>query len=625
MPHTITRIIFTLLFSVFFKTECYSFDFPKDSVDYYLKESKKNAYDNFPKAEIYLKKAEILAIKSNDEKLIADVAHNFGATYYIIGSYEIALQKYMEALSLYEKHNNKVGILKCYIGQGLIQQGILQNEEAIKFFEKAILLNREVNDDVLLSRAYLNIGISQSELNKFDEAYQNFHRTLSLAKKTKNAEMTHLSLNRLGNIHYLRNDLDSSVYYFQKIVNDKEANLWEKSFAYSGLSETYTKKGNFKIAEEFGLKGYETALEVEAKWDIARSSEILAKVYQKNKNYELAYKYLEISKKYNDSLFTDSKLKEINLLQLKRKEAENEKLVAQNEAAKHKLNNTRMFAISIVLFMLFLLIILYQSRKNNKIKEELYHQLEDKNRDIENQKSLITEQNKVLSELNATKNKLFSILSHDLKSPINSIQQVLTMLKDGDVSEDELKTLTEHLVIQVDGTAMMLNTTLQWSLTQLEGANIHLENFNLDAIVTDSIHALHLTAKSKDVTIIHHEELDTFINADRGNVHIIINNLLSNAIKYTPKSGSIEIKYSEEKSLLNVHIINSGSISQEKIQDILNFDQRMISEKGTNLEEGTGLGLLLVKQFLIENNGKLNVLHYKGDGTEFIASFQKPK
>ena len=626
MPRSILQFGFIFLFSVFFKTESYSFDIQKDSVDYYLQESKKNAYDNFPKAELLLKKAEAIAIKSKDENKIADVAHNFGATYYIVGAYEIALQKYMEALFLYEKNNNKKGILKCYIGQGLIQQGILRNEEAINLFEKAIVLNEEVNDDILLSRAYFDIGISQSELMKFDEAYSNFHKTLKLAIKTQSAEMKHLAQNRLGNVHYLRNDIDSSVYYFKKVIDDKESNLWEKSFAFSGLSEAYTKLGNFKVAEEFGLKGYESALEVEAKWDIARASGILSKVYKEDKKFDLAYKYLEISKIYNDSLFTDSKLKEINLLQLKRQEAENEKLVAQNETAKHKLNITRLFSILIVLFVIFLLIILIQTRKNNKIKEELYHELEAKNVDIENQKALIMEQNHVLSDLNKTKNKLFSILSHDLKSPINSIQQVLSLLKQGEISEEELKIITAHLVTQVDGTAMMLNTILQWSMTQLDGAKIFLENIDLDHIVQESIASLYLTAKGKEIQMIHKENLGAIISADKGNAHIIINNLVTNAIKYTPKNGNIEIKYSEENGLLNVHIINSGNgISELKIEEILNFNKRMISEKGTSLEEGTGLGLLLVKQFLIENNGKLNIIHHSDDRTEFIASFQKAK
>ncbi|HEU4497143.1 MAG TPA: tetratricopeptide repeat protein, partial [Flavobacterium sp.] len=225
-----------------------------------MKESKKYTYSNLPKAEFYLNKAKDAAERSNDNNLNADVAHNFGATYYIIGSYEIALQKFLEALDLYEKENNKEGILKCYIGQGLIQQGIGRNREAIKLFEKAIDLNKDVNNDALLSRSYFNIGISESELYNFEKAYQNFHKSLRLASKAKNTEIMHQALNRLGDIHLLRNKLDSSKYYFQKIIEDKDANLWEKSFAYSGLAENFLKQKNFKEAEKAGIKGYQAAL-----------------------------------------------------------------------------------------------------------------------------------------------------------------------------------------------------------------------------------------------------------------------------------------------------------------------------------------------------------------------------
>lgn len=629
MPRSIVNFIFLLVLLVFSKTEGYSFNAEKDSVRYYLNESKKHVYDDFTKARFFLKKAEVVAKKSKDPILVADVAHNYGGTYYVIGSYDIALQKFIEALFIYEENNDKLGIAKCLMGQGLIQQGIGRNKEAIKLFQSAIILSKELNDEVMLSKNYLNIGISQSELMQLDESYANFHKSLKLAFKNKNKEMEHLATNRLGNVHYLKNQIDSSVYYYKKVVEDfNGANLWEKSFAFSGLSEAYTKKGNYKWAEEYGLKGYEAARKVQAKWDIARAAEILSNAYKNDKMFEEAYKYLAISKAYNDSLFNDSKLKEINLLQLKRKEAENEKLIAKNEAAQHKLNNTRLFAVSIVLFMFYLLTMLYQYIKNNKLKENLNKELKLKNLDIENQKALITVQNQTLNELNQTKNRLFSILSHDLKSPIASIQQVLELLKEGEISGEELKNLAEHLITQVDSTSIMLNNVLHWAMTQLDGAKIHKENINLGVIVKDSVGALELTAKAKEIQILHYleSEKELIIEADKGHANIIVNNLLSNAIKFTPLQGTIQIKYSENDSSSSVHIINSGtSISETKIKEILNFDKRMISERGTGFEEGTGLGLLLVKQFLYDNNGNLHIIHHEEDGTEFIASFPKAK
>lgn len=628
MPRTVISFLIVFIFLVLPQTKSYSFNLQKDSVSYYLAESKKIVYGDFKVAEKLLKKAETVAKKSNDPILLADVAHNYGASYYMVGSYDVALKKFMEALLLYEENNHTLGIAKCLIGQGLIQQGIGRNEEAIKLFRGANILISDLKDAVLESKVYFNIGISQIELKDYESSYKNFHKAMKLAVRNKDANMEHLVFNRLGNIHYLKNDLDSSVYYYQKVITDSyQPNEWEKSFALTGLSEVYIKEGNYKKAQEYGLKGFEAAKIVQAKWDIARAAEILSIAYKNENNYEMAFKYLAICKSYNDSLFNDTKLKEINLLQLKRKEAENEKLIAKNEAAQHKLKNTRLFSVSVILFMLYLLTIIYQYTKNSKIKEKLYNELEIKNRDIENQKVLITAQNHNLSELNQTKNRLFSILSHDLRSPIASIQQVLGLLKEGEISNEELKVLAEHLITQVDSTSIMLNTILHWSMTQLDGAKINKENIDLESAVRDSIAALELTAKAKEINIVHinsHE--DVIIDADKGHVHIILNNLISNAIKFTPLAGTIEIRYSEDDIFHNVHITDSGAgISQVKIEEILNFDKRMVSEKGTGFEEGTGLGLLLVKQFLSDNNGKLDIVYHQNQGTEFIAALPKAK
>lgn len=628
MPSSIINFFTLLFFLVFPKTEGYSFSVQKDSVRYYLEESKKHVYSDFKVAKKFLAKAETVAKKSNDPNLIADVAHNYGASFYIVGTYDVALQKFMEALSLYEETNNRLGIAKCLLGQGLIQQGIERNSEAIKLFESANTIVKELNDVSLESKVYFNIGISQIELNEIDNSYINFHKSLKLAVQNKDSNMEHLSQNRLGNVHYLKNDLDSSIYYYKKVLdNSSLANQWEKSFANTGLSEVYIKKGDYKKAEEYGLKGFEAAKKSQAKWDIARAAEILSIAYKNENNYELAFKYLAICKSYNDSLFNDSKLKEINLLQLKRKEAENEKLIAKNEAAQHKLKNTRLFSVSVILFMLYLLTIIYQYTKNNKIREKLYSELELKNQDIESQKMLITAQNHNLSELNQTKNKLFSILSHDLRSPIASIQQVLGLLREGEISSEELKVLAEHLITQVDSTSIMLNNILHWSMTQLDGAKINKENMDIEEVVKDSIAALEFMAKAKEIKFIHNpSESSTIVDADKGHVQIILNNLLSNAVKFTPLIGTIEIKYSEDEMFKNIHINDSGSgISQAKIEEILNFDKRLVSEKGTGFEEGTGLGLLLVKQFLSDNNGKLDIIHHQSGGTEFIASLPKAK
>lgn len=616
-----------LFFALLVFSNGYSFH-AKDSVKYYLEISKENIYTDFKKAKLYLEKAEILAQKSNDKDLIADVAHNYGCTYYIFGSYDIAMKKFMQALSIYESTNNKLGISKCLMGQGLVQQGINRNEEAIKLFKRAIVFNKELGEKKLWSKNIANIGISEIELGNKESAYKNFMHSYKMAISNNDLEMRHFSMNKLGKIHYLRNDFDSSIYYYKKMISDAvKPNNWELAFAYTGISEAFLKKRDYKTAEKFGIQGFKLAVNAEAKWDIAKASGVLSEVFKQEKKFEEAYKYLTINKAYNDSLLNETKLQQINLLQLKATESENDKLSIINEVSSQKIKYGRIAVISMVLLLLFLLIIIFQYYKNAKTKQRLYEELEQKNIDINNRKALITSQNKTLTDLNQTKNKLFSILSHDLKSPIASIQQVLELLKFGGITDDEMKIISEHLIIQVDSTSRLLNNLLHWSMTQLDGAKTNRENLILDEILQDSIGAMILITDNKEITINYiHTKTEQKIRADEGHVRVVLNNLLSNAIKFTPKNGSIDIKYSADNLFYNLHISNSGSeITPEKIAEILNFEKRVDSEKGTELEEGTGLGLLLVKQFLYENKGKLQILNRAEGGVEFIVSFEKAK
>lgn len=598
----------------------------KDSVDYYLAQSKIYFYNDFKKAEVFIKKAEKISKKSADGMLAADVAYYYGSGNYLTGSYDVAMTKYLEAYTIYEKFNNKEGIAKSLIGQGLVQQGIGHNKEAIEFFRKSLEICKETGNDLLASKNYLNIGISESELNQNPQAYKNFQTALRLAIKNEDADLQHMSINRLGNVHYLLGNQDSAIFYYKKLINEhQDANLWEKAFANTGISEVLLKKGNYQDAEIHALKGYQFAQQLDAKWDIVRAAKVVSDVYKSAGKFNDAYNYLNISSTYRDSLFNEEKLKEINLIQLKQKEAENEKLLAINDAAKQKLTNTRLFAVSVILFMLYLLTILYQHNKNGRQKEMLYRELELKNLDIENQKALIIGQNQVLGEVNQTKNRLFSIFSHDMKAPINSIQQVLEMVKEGDISTEELQSLVALLVEQISGTSAMMNNVLQWSMTQLDGAKISPEPVDVTSIISDSIAALQISAKGKEILInFEKDENPPIVFADRGHVQIILNNLFSNAIKFTPFKGKIEVRFSVEDSNVNIHILNSGKdLSQKKIDEMLDFDKRMLSEKGTGQEEGTGLGLLLVKQFLSDNNGKFNVELRPEVGTEFTITFPK--
>ncbi|MDI9256981.1 tetratricopeptide repeat-containing sensor histidine kinase [Flavobacterium sedimenticola] len=625
MPRII-RYTFIVLMCLFcLKNSAQATSFTKDSVSYYLKESKKHTYTDFNKAKFYLVKADKIARQLNDQNAIADVIFQFAANYYIVGSYDIALKNYIKASEIYDAQNNKLGVAKCLMGQGLIQQVFGRDQEALKNFKKSIAICRTLNNNPFTVKNLLNIGVSEANLNQYEEAYHHFSESLKLSRKFKLADDSQMAMNKLGYIHFAQNNLDSSVYYYQKVLNNNvKPNLWEEAYALSGLSEVYLKKEDYATAESYGLKGFTTAKIVGAKWDIARSSEILTQIYEKKNDFKSAYHYLVITKAYNDSLYAESKIKEVNILQLKAKEAENDELMAKAETAQQKLYYTRIFVGFIIILLLSLSVFTYQYHKYTKQKGTFFREIEIKNQEIQNQQSMILSQNLVLEELNQTKNKIFSILSHDLKTPINSLIQVIELNKQHDLTKEEQAFVFEQLQKQVEGTSLILNHLLKWANSQIDGTNVHFEKIALNQIVEESVNSFHAEVTKKKVTFNHHNTESIFIKADIGQVRIIVQNIIANAVKFAPLHSRIDIFYSSDEKYQKIHIKDYGNgLNQNKIEEIMSFNKRLPSEKGTSMEEGTGLGLLLVKQFLINNQGQLEIRSEEEKMTEFIISFLK--
>ena len=171
----------------------------------------------------------------------------------------------------------------------------------------------------------------------------------------------------------------------------------------------------------------------------------------------------------------------------------------------------------------------------------------------------------------------------------------------------------------------MLNNLLEWASTQMEGQVINLEPIDVKILIDSVVEFYALEINKKRINLLNTlNDFVPLIKADVAQARIIIQNVLVNAVKFTSENESITIKTSENKNFVNIHIINSGKkISVDKINQILNFNNRMTSELGTDLELGTGLGLLLVKQFLANNQGMLDLKSTEDFGTEFTISFLK--
>lgn len=232
--------------------------------------------------------------------------------------------------------------------------------------------------------------------------------------------------------------------------------------------------------------------------------------------------------------------------------------------------------------------------------------------------------NKALQASNQVKDKLFSIIGHDLRGPAGGIMEALNMVDTGILDEQEQKQVIALLKKQSHSFNETLNSLLNWAATQLQGSQTHKARFDVRTVIQKSLDVLEGQARRKHITI-HNQLADQlFVLADMNHVDFVIRNLLSNAIKFSYENGHIDIIANTEQDQVVISVADQGmGISEDKQQLFSVGSTHMESSYGTNGESGTGLGLMLSKEFLQANNARMWVESKEGQGTTFFIALNR--
>ncbi|MBE9509296.1 MAG: PAS domain S-box protein [Bacteroidetes bacterium] len=243
-------------------------------------------------------------------------------------------------------------------------------------------------------------------------------------------------------------------------------------------------------------------------------------------------------------------------------------------------------------------------------------------RDITAQKEAeitLKENQKYLKELNASKDKFFSIISHDLRSPFNSILGFTELLwkNSGDFSKAEIEKIAYDIYKTGNETIDLLNNLLEWSSSQTGKLKINAENFFLKSVIDDTIDLLNEYAIKKNITVLNEVPGQIKVFADKNMINSVTRNLLSNAIKFT-QNGDVRITAKDVNSFMECTITDTGvGMNPEDIKKLFRLDTEF-STPGTANEKGSGLGLILCKEFIEKNHGEIYIESKKGKGTSFM-------
>jgi signal transduction histidine kinase len=245
----------------------------------------------------------------------------------------------------------------------------------------------------------------------------------------------------------------------------------------------------------------------------------------------------------------------------------------------------------------------------------------EKNIAIEEQNAEILLQKKELERLNSEKDKLFSIVSHDIRMPLNSIQGYLEMLSEHDLDEEEKEYLKQQLLQLTRDTSDMVFNILSWSKTQMEGSYVELAELNVSEALKEGLNIEKNAAKRKGVELVIETDNNLNILADKNMFQLVVRNLVNNAIKFTQNGGLITLTTQKKGEDCCISIKDNGLGIHPEQQENL-FKLKAISTYGTNNERGIGLGLLLCKEFTDLQGGKIWFERNTDKGSNFFLSFK---
>ncbi len=578
----------------------------KDSSYYYIAASYDLYKESPQKALTYLQKAEKFLEKFPNDSLEAIWLRNYAAVYYIKGEYAKSFKYTERALEKFQVINDLHNVGLAYNGLGLAQQALGRHKQAIDYFIQAQNVQKEEQ-----AVFHLNLGISYFYLNDFENAKLHYLK----AQKNITDKTSHIYINtlsRLAQLEYKAGNYKKAEREYLAILNDTNTTNWEKVFVSFGLAEVYLAEEKLDEAINYAKQAKERAASMQATWDLKRSTEILARAQRKKGNLVEALKNLDLHIQLKDSLFNKEQAEIVGLLQLDLKESENKRLQQKNELAQEQLDFKNVVLFFGIILLATVLIFLFKYRKISKERENLIEELSAKNQK--------------LSAIDSNRNKLFSIVSHDVRSPIASMTQLMDEAILSNLSPEEREETFKLMRLQLNETSRMLNNLLVWANNQLKG-KIEPQIKKIDVVheMQGILNVYQIPANYKNIHLKHNAPNKSVeIKADVAQLHVVFHNLLSNAIKYTSKNKATIVNYTIENNKVIIAISNEGSvITEETKKIILAKKQDFAVELSTKEEAGFGLGFQLVRKYLAVNKAKIKIEGVANYGTVVKLIFDK--
>lgn len=567
-------------------------------------------YLNQDSVILYALLSKQYAEKLNNSNYIAKSLNSLGIGYMNKSDFKNALQYFLDALKMNEKSGDIRNMTSNLNNIGTAYIRIEDYDKALEYLFKSLELALKSNNKKHQAAIQLNIGDVYKSKGELDKGLEFLLKSKSVSDELKDEMSLSEAYYNIGLNYYLRGNSDTAIYYYISSLDIKKKLGDNIGITYPlvGLAHIYYNNNDIETAFNYANEGYKTAVESNDFIEISESTDILHSIYAKKNDFRKAYEYLIIHERFKDSILSDSKLRQIGRLETKYE------LEKREKELKSERNTTIYSSIAIITFLLFIGSLVYRSRSiQKKVNNVLRTQYDE-----------IKKQELELQELNSQKDKFFSIIAHDLINPFHILLGISTTIIEEYESMDD-STRLEHINLIRESSIsgyQVLDNLLQWSRSRLKSLEAHPKNISITKIIEEEIRNARQSAESKRIKLrISNDSNNNFIvNADSSMMHVVIRNLIANAIKFTPLDGMINISNTLNEDNIITQVTDNGiGIADEILIKLFRIDEQ-ISTVGTEGESGSGLGLILCKEFVEKNNGKIWCESTAGKGSTFYVS-----
>lgn len=558
---------------------------------------------SYERAITSYKNALKIAESVDDSTQIAYSCNNIGGLYRLEGNNTIALEYILRALKIFENNNDKTGMAFCTINIGLIYRRQQNFIKALEYLNFTLKLRDEIHDragKALALNLIAEIHSEQGDINGALDYYLAVEKEYTAVDDKKGLAAT---WGGIGNIYYDKKDYSKALQYRTKALDmAKKINYLEGLVNdYCSMGLIYARLGQFEKGDEFFKEAIKTAHGFKEIYSQIELNKYLSEFNEIKKNYPLAMTYL---RKYQALKDSANKLDNIAMVtemeavyKAEKAERENAILTKDIEAEREQRNNW----VVIALLVIVIAIVTYNRYHSKKIANEK------------------------LQELNAMKDKFFRIIAHDLKNPFSVIfAYTETLLNEyKELSEDEKLSLLSDIDKTSKQTYRLLENLLYWSQAQTGKMEFNPQNFDLSELIKQTFSLVNSAAKNKNIELTTNVDKSIEVYGDEEMLRLVLRNLVTNGIKFTNNGGRVSVFLSSSNGTKEICVDDTGiGISEEKLSGLFKIENVSKSE-GTAGEKGTGLGLILCKEFVEKNGGEIRVESETGKGSKFIFTLPK--